>query len=298
MRLLLVVLLAGCLGPTPEEQEKVQGHLLPPPDPSIVVQSPGAMGGGPLATAEFAVRVERLDAPEFAPEDAVLPLLRIVGRPLKQILPSGLPRVTQPGAFQWSSPDAVAAWPFEATLALPSDDATWLYAWIDRDGDAALSAGDPISAPVPPPSGVAADGPVVLRIDRAYRPSGAEQLAENGPEVVIIDANEDARSRVGVELLLAGYLPDEVSTLGLPDRPAPPTLRWMSGKDPLEWPVRVRLPPRGQSNIKLVAVMDLDANGVMSPGDLVGVPDCAGFPPVGAGTCSLFIDRPLPGPPN
>lgn len=295
--ILPVLLLAGCLGPTHVEEERVEGHLLPPPDPSVVVIAPGAASGA-LATAERAVHIERVEPTEPPPVAAALPLLHIEGRPLADFLTSGLPRPARGPAFHWSSPEPVPSWPHEATVALPMDEETWLFAWLDRDGDAALSDGDPISGPAPPPAGLLPDAPVVLRLDRAYRSPALAELEAGGPEVVIIDATPDVRGRQGAVVLLSGYQRDQVSSLGLPDRPAPPTLRWSSDSQPLEWPLRVRLDPRGTSGIRLVAALDLDGDGVMSPGDLIGTPDCDGFPPAGAGRCTLVIDRPLPGPPS
>lgn len=293
--LLLLLLVAGCPGPTPEETERVEGHLLPPPDPGADVPIPAVQA--PRTRTERAVVIDRVDAAAFAPAEAALPLLHLEGRPLREILPSGLPRPDRPPTFTWSSAQPVEAWPFEVTVPLPDDDTTWILAWLDRDGDAALSPGDPISAPAAPVGGLVGDAPLTLRLERVYAAAGADALLE-GPDVVVIQGSDAARALTGVQLLLSGYQAAEVSSLGLPDRPAPPSLRWSSGKDPISWPVRVKLDPRGQSGLKLVAALDVDGNGVMSPGDLIGTPDCPGFPPPGAGTCTLRVDRPLPAPPQ
>lgn len=295
--LLPALLLLGCPGPTQVEQERVEGHLLPPPDPSVVVRPPG-LPADAVATAERALRVERLAPAQEAPADAVLPLLHMEGRLLRDILPSGLPRPSRAPGFHWSSAEPVPSWPFEGTVALPTGGETWLFAWVDRDGDASLSPGDPISGPVPPLAGLPSDAAVVLRLDRRYQLATPAELETLGPEIVVIDASAEVRARAGSEVLLSGYQSTEVSSMGLPDRPAPPTLRWSSGSQPLTWPLRVRLDPRGSRDIRLVAALDLDGDGVMSPGDLIGTPDCAGFPPPGAGNCTLVIDRPLPGPPT
>lgn len=197
----MVWLLAGCTSPTPDRVEEVSGHLLPAPSASLDA-------AGRVATTSRTVRVEWSASALAATDtlDAVLPLLHVDGRPLDQLLPSGLMRLDKPPTFAWSSERPVQVFPFVTQMELPDDSTTWLAAWVDRDGDARLSEGDPVSAPAPPPNTLAGENPVLsLVIDRIYHRPAEDELLATTPEVVTVKLASALRVSPLATLLVQGY---------------------------------------------------------------------------------------------
>ncbi len=81
--------------------------------------------------------------------------------------------------FRWTADTLERSWPGEWTMPLPLDGRSHLVAWVDLDGNGALSTGDRVSRPLDPLVAEAAEQ-VTFRIDRIFVDPTAEPAGPPG----------------------------------------------------------------------------------------------------------------------
>ena len=108
---------------------------------------------------------------------------------------------------------------------------------------------------------------------------------------------EEALQLRETALLLLAYRQEDVNPSGFPIRGARPIFQWQQPWGPVTWPARaeVRLPV--QPGLRLFAVVDVNADGRLGPGDHVAVsPRALAIPADPAQAIAMRVDRTLPSP--
>ena len=226
--------------------------------------------------------------------------IRVAGYLLVQFDDTGMPRPHATSTWSWQG--VPSAWPVRDTVDVPTDGRSWLVAWADADQDGRVDPKERISsplAPVPPddPASPAAEpAEVHFRIDRvASGPVGVRGYGAWSQWKAIIDGDADTASVSESSLLLVGYAPEALTQEGFPSREGRPMLQWTSPDKKRTWPQEVYFEvPENQTPV-LFAILDINGDGHLSPGDRLGssgspidmVPPAQGY--------RLVIDQVLPG---
>jgi hypothetical protein len=222
-----------------------------------------------------------------------------------QIGDARLPREGAVPIWRHVSEGGARTWPEELSVELPADGLTLLVAWLDLNGNERLDTGDRVGKPVDPlPLGASAGSadPVAFRIDRIYvslsspGPAGATQPAFGGTSYSfeIVAATEDVKAVTESGFILIGFAPDALNDRGFPKRGQQPIFQWKQAPRARTWPLTVQAEVPGGLPMWLFAVVDVDADGALSPGDHVAIPSAAFEPPAAGTAVVMTVDQTLP----
>ena len=95
-----------------------------------------------------------------------------------QLSEANLPRSSATPTFQWVEAGAARSWPQKVSLDVPSDERSYLVAWLDLDESGSLSVGDRVSRPLEPLTSESVS-PVAVRIDRIFVDPSATALRQS-----------------------------------------------------------------------------------------------------------------------
>lgn len=227
-------------------------------------------------------------------------LLRIAGFLKVQLDDLGMPAAHATSVWEGLN-EANVTLPLRREITVPTDGRTWLLAWFDDDDDGRIDPGERVSSPLAPvpASAEPTTAPYTLLIDRdATGPVGVEGYGRWARWHAVLDGDASTVEAPDAALILVGYAPTDVSEEGYPLRSARPMLQFALEKGRHTWPAHLDFSvPEGQTPI-LYAILDLNGDGHMSPGDRIGTtgsPVQAPAPPEGV---RVVIDQVLPGGSN
>ncbi len=194
--------------------------------------------------------------------------LFIEGFYLVQISPTGLPREHAVPAFRWTAEGEARTWPQAVETELPDDSRLQLVAWLDLNGTGRLDNGDRCSKPGPAPTGETTE-PITMWIDRTYVAgtlTATDSVAQTRPvEFQAVGPEVSAVSRAG--LVVMGFAASDINESGFPRRETQPTFDWNQPAGPVSWPARVQVPLPASPETRFFAIIDIDDDGRLSPGD-------------------------------
>lgn len=223
-----------------------------------------------------------------------------------QLSEVGLPHQGAVPTWRWSSDGADRTWPDARTLDLPADGATWIVGWLDLNGDKRLKSGDRIGkavGPLPPADAATSEGSIAVRIDRTHvsldGPAAvpAQAPVSLGTEYVfeVAAGTDEAAAVADAGFILLGFRPEGVNPIGFPTRGERPRFEWKQAPGPLTWPLRLNVEVPDGEPLWLFAVVDVNGDGALGPGDHVGPATAAFTPPTDGAPVALTIDRLMPG---
>lgn len=252
MRLLLLVLLAGCASP------QLPARVVEEADPLVLIAAVAPPQGSEL---ELSVTVVADEATDALPDE---PLAVDVFRP-QDLSPAGLPMLHRSPVSRWVHPTP-AAWPVTSTMTVAAVAGAQLVAWLDVDRSGSISPGDRVGPAVPlSEAEEAGDGlRVVLEV------GGILTTVAASPRRVDVDATvvwpgEVVQGRLKV----LGYPAASVGPGGPSGRPL---VQWSSPgtRRVQDEVVTLRLPV--QPPLWLMAGVDGDADGALDAGDPITRP--------------------------
>ena len=286
------------------------------PNPTIAPQEPsgGCGGAPPPVVAELPQpRTSAGFHVDTVEHEQAEPAMVIVQGYSQGRLVEGNPPFGEPPDFYWSARDPDADWPLSLMAQLPLG--LDVLVVVDADGDASPSPSDWSSEAVLDLQ-LPADGePVRVEITRTFVPQveTAEDLPLDLPRELPRDDDDSAGSSAGAveppsqtatlmvldsqprvpflresTVMVVGYRAADVER-GMPRSGARPISFWRSARLQLDWPLEVRAPlPSGTT---LFLILDLDEDGLPSPGDLSSQPQPDYEPPADGGKASFVFQR-------
>ncbi len=110
----------------------------------------------------------------------------------------------------------------------------------------------------------------------------------------IIHAGPDIAAAGTGTLVLYGFHSASLNEFGLPAKDGQPVWVWIRDDPVNSWPVELTLPVPQLDDLRLVAVLDLDGDRTLGPGDYLGLPSEALQATRAQASLSLRVDRRLP----
>ena len=267
--------------------------LLLTPDAAVLADEPvvddqvAQPSAGPSSTTDgVTLTVQFVPGSEEARATDETALL-LLGFHEEEIEGGGFPRKGSRPSFVWKQPSRPLSWPVSVRLEPGPQPGLRLFAVLDTDGRGRLSPGDLLGGPVELPADLVEPLPIVIDRSNPASPELAWGGAGPGwgggglgpgedpraPEPVMVPIELDCSPTIPFlgrsTVMLAGYPPGDLEG-GMPRADAVPAYSWRSDELRLVWPLRVEAPvPAGSS---LLVVLDLDADGTPSAGDLASEP--------------------------
>ena len=117
--------------------------------------------------------------------------------------------------------------------------------------------------------------------------------------IVIEAASPEAQAIKKAGLLLLSFPGANLNEIGFPIEGSRPNFEWKQGKSKLNWPVTVQVQLPASDDLWLFAIVDINSDGFLGPGDPLAVPVGPFVPPADPSQpVVLKVDRDLPSKPR